>query len=92
LSNHFSPLTIEDIVRIKTLMPESVYFGYVEGSTLEVNFDGQGSSKEAQKADIYRLPNVDDSELPRVLFFEFTDGELRPKVNRRKGYSSLVSD
>jgi hypothetical protein len=86
MSNHFRVLTIEDIVRIKTLMPESLYFGYVDGSTLDVDFGGQGSSKGAQKEDIYRLPTVDDSELPRVLFFEFTDGELRPKVNRRKGY------
>jgi hypothetical protein len=84
-SNHVRVLTIEDIVRIKTLMPESVYFGYVDGSTLDVNFEGQ-SSKGVQKDDIYRLPTVDESKPPRVLFFEFTDGELRPKVNRPKGY------
>lgn len=84
-SNHVRILTIEDIVRIKTLMPESVYFGYVDASTLDVNFEGQ-SSKSVQKDDIYRLPTVDESNPPRVLFFEFTDGELRPKANRRKGY------
>jgi hypothetical protein len=86
LSNDFRALTIEDIVRIKTLIPESVYFGYVDGSTLDISFDGQRSSKGAEKEDIYRFPTAHDCELPRVLFFEFTDGELRPKINRRKGY------
>ena len=72
-------------------MPESVYFDYIEGSALEVNFDSQSEYRRSQKEDIFHLPNINDSELSRVLFFEFTDGELRPKVNRRKGYSPVTA-
>jgi len=77
------------MVRIKALMPESVYFDYIDGSTLQVDFDSQSKSKRSEKEDIFHLPNINGSGLSRVLFFEFTDGTLRPKVNRRKGYGPL---
>lgn len=43
-----------------------------------------------QKEDIFTLSTSSNATASSVLFFEFTDGELRPKVNRKKGYAPYI--
>jgi len=77
------PLSVDDIVRIKSLLPESINFGYVDENHLQVNAETSSSAKVVtNNEDIFKLPSGDIST---VLYFEFVDGELRPKLNRRKG-------
>jgi hypothetical protein len=77
------PLSIDDIARIKSLLPESINFDYVDENKLQVNVENSSNAMVVKNnEDIFKLPRGDAST---VLFFEFVDGELRPKMNRRKG-------
>ena len=77
------PLSIDDIVRIKALLPESINFDYVDENNLQVNVDNSSNAVVMKdKDDMFKLPH---GNLSTVLYFEFVDGELRPKLNRRKG-------
>lgn len=79
-------LSIEDIVRIKVLIPDSVNFDYVDENKLEVNVENASSLRpNKQKDDVYKIPEAENAEDSKVLYFEFIDGELRPKINRKKG-------
>jgi hypothetical protein len=79
-------LTIDDIVRIKALIPDSVNFDYVDKGQLDVDAESVPPRVIAkQDDDIYRLAQTSISALSSVLYFEFTDGELKPKLNRNKG-------
>jgi len=80
-------LSVDDIVRIKSLIPDSVNFDYVDEVKLEINVENSSPTMVAkQKDDIFMLKSSSNPAINSVLFFEFTDGELRPKVNRKKGY------
>ena len=82
-NNVSRPLSIDDIVRIKTLLPESINFDYVDENNLQVNVENSSNPVAVKdKDDMFKLPRADVST---VLYFEFVDGELRPKLNRRKG-------
>jgi len=82
-NNIFRPLSIDDIVRIKSLLPESINFDYVDENNLHVNVENSSNPVVMKdKDDMFKLPHADIST---VLYFEFVDGELRPKLNRRKG-------
>jgi hypothetical protein len=77
------PLSIDDIVRIKALLPESIHFDYVDENNLQVSVDNSSNAVVMKdKDDMFKLPLGNPST---VLYFEFVDGELRPKLNRRKG-------
>jgi hypothetical protein len=79
-------LAIDDIVRIKALMPESINFGYVDKGLLEVNAGSVSPNVTAkQDDDIHRPASTTNSALSSVLYFEFIDGELKPKLSRNKG-------
>jgi hypothetical protein len=85
-------LSIEDIVRIKALLPDSVNFDYVDESKLEVNLENSATiPPNKQKDDIFKLDTADESEVSKVLYFEFIDGQLKPKVNRKKGLNTSNS-
>jgi len=79
-------LVIDDIVRIKALIPESINFDYIDEGKLDVNVENSSPTVVTmQKDDIYKVGSSTNATLSSVLFFEFTDGELRPKLNRNKG-------
>ena len=67
---------------IKALLPEAITFEYVDKDALEINVDPSGYLNNKIKKDIFELKEAATS----VLHFAFVDGELRPKVNRTKGY------
>lgn len=80
------PLTIDDITRIKALIPDSVNFDYVDTGQLDVNTGSVFANVSAkQDNDIFELASTGNSALSLVLYFEFTDGELKPKLSRNKG-------
>jgi hypothetical protein len=80
------PLTIEDIVRVKALIPDSVNFDYVDEAKLDVYVDNSSpSATTKQKDDIFKITAGKDAGISTVLYFEFIDGELRPKLNRKNG-------
>lgn len=80
------PLSIDDIVRIKALIPEAINFDYVEEAKLDVNFENTTpASNVKQKDDIFAMDPEHETKLSTVLFFEFIDGELKPKLNRKRG-------
>jgi DEAD/DEAH box helicase domain-containing protein len=73
-------------VRIKALIPDSVNFEYVDENKLEVNVENTSTVRpNKQKEDVYKIHDEENAEVTKVLYFEFVDGELRPKVNRKKG-------
>ena len=79
-------LVIDDIVRIKALIPESINFDYIDEGKLDVNVENSSPTVVTmQKDDIYKVGSSTNATLSSVLFFEFTDGELRPRLNRKKG-------
>ena len=81
------PLSVDDIVRIKALIPDSVNFDYVDEGEFEINVENSSSTIVAkQNDDIFKLKSSSNPAVNSVLFFEFTDGELRQKLNRKKGY------
>jgi hypothetical protein len=79
-------LAVDDIVRIKALIPESINFDYVDEDKLDINVENPSPTIVAkQKDDIYKVGSSANATLSSALFFEFTDGELRPRLNRKKG-------
>jgi len=61
-------------------------FDYVDEETLSMNVEIASASTKTQPAtDIYNVASADKNTSP-VLYFEFIDGELRPKLNRKMGF------
>jgi len=80
---------VEDIIRIKTLLPDSVMFDYVNEDQLIVNVDSEAIPSEiAPTEDLYTKNSAGTSSSGAVLYFEFVDGELKPKVNKNHGFGS----
>jgi DEAD/DEAH box helicase domain-containing protein len=85
------PLVVDDIVRIKALIPGAVSFDYVDEEKLDINVETASAlALIKQKGDIFKLNEKGDSAVSMVLYFEFVDGELRPKLNRDKGDGSSL--
>jgi hypothetical protein len=77
---------VDDIVRIKALIPDAISFDYIDEDKLDVNVEtASASTLVKQKDDIFQLNKERDHAVSKVLYFEFIDGELRPKLNRIKG-------
>ena len=73
-----SDLQILDIARIKFLVPESINFAYIREEELCIDVESSDTSSDVFKV---KLPTETNGQ--QVLLFEFTDGELRRKVERR---------
>jgi DEAD/DEAH box helicase domain-containing protein len=81
------PLSVDDIVRIKALIPNSVSFEYVDEGQLGIDVEtSEPKHNVKHREDIYMVKSEHSSHGSEVLFFEFTDGDLKPKVNRKQGY------
>ncbi|THC90479.1 hypothetical protein EYZ11_010058 [Aspergillus tanneri] len=66
-------LTVEDVARVRTLVPRAVRFEYVDEAKLEVMATGD---KEMLKT-FGRDEDSGDSETAKVMLFEFVDGDLK---------------
>lgn len=84
-----SALTVEDIARVRVLVPRAVKFEYVDAAKLEVMTVGE---KETARNQSYGLshPECDGSDVgadvqsKEVLLFEFLDGDLKREVRHPK--------
>jgi DEAD/DEAH box helicase domain-containing protein len=83
------PLAVDDIVHIKALIPESINFSYVDQAKLDILLQTSASSQIVQNGSHDLTPRSEPTNalgpVANVLYFEFTDGELRPKPTRVKG-------
>ncbi|PLN77770.1 hypothetical protein BDW42DRAFT_187862 [Aspergillus taichungensis] len=83
-------LTVEDIARVKTLVPRAVRFEYVDEAQLEVMNSGEKEVLETYgrnglSTDDDSIHDVDDQELQKkILLFEFVDGDLKREVQQPK--------
>jgi hypothetical protein len=83
---------VDDIVRIKALIPDAISFDYVDEEKLDINVEtASASTLVRQRDDIFKVNEKGDSAVSTVLYFEFIDGELRPKLNRNKGYGLFTA-
>ncbi|KAA8896241.1 putative ATP-dependent RNA helicase [Sphaerosporella brunnea] len=76
------PLTISDIAQIKSLVPRTVHFEYVDAEALEVYVAGATEREKAYSMMQETEAAVEERE---VLLFEFVDGDLRKSVVNRLG-------
>lgn len=83
------PLVVEDISRIKTLLPNSIHFTYVDEDLLEVNvMAGSSSKKDKEWEELYsgtgnKTTPGGSTKGKEVLYFEFTDGGLKAKHGKK---------
>ncbi|KKY18320.1 putative dead deah box [Phaeomoniella chlamydospora] len=86
------PLIIEDVARIKFLIPNSINFAYVDELMLQVTVMGDEDGIKGGMADHFRSLNQDESGIKRdiygeskeVLLFEYIDGDLKRQVQHKK--------
>lgn len=83
-------LTVEDIARVKTLVPRAVRFEYVDEAQLEVMNSGEKEVLETYgrnglPVDDDSIHDVEDQGLEKqILLFEFVDGDLKREVQQPK--------
>ena len=87
-------LLINDVARIKALVPRAINFAYVDEACLQVAVLGEedgikgGRAKEFRSLDLSRNDvseaHVDDGKNKEVLLFEFIDGDLKRQVTNAK--------
>ncbi|OXV11501.1 hypothetical protein Egran_00738 [Elaphomyces granulatus] len=84
-------LNVEDIARIKVLVPYAVRFGFIDEAVLEVMGVGEGGRDDyifVKRSDI-NPAMTEESQHPEggdgkeVLLFEFVDGDLKRQVQHR---------
>ena len=88
------PLLIEEVAKIKTLLPRSINFAYVDEESLQTTIHGEevgirsGITESFRASDISR--RVDEEARPsssrrkELLLFEFIDGDLKRQVIQPK--------
>lgn len=72
-------LTVEDVARVKTLVPLSVRFEYVDAATLEVL-----TGVEEREVSEYGLRKGPQDGREKVLLFEFVDGDLKRETTQQR--------
>ena len=87
-------LLVEDVAKIKTLVPRAINFAYVDESCLQVAILGEedgikgGKAKEFRSLDLSRegetLSHAEDGTQKELLLFEFIDGDLKRQVTNCK--------
>ncbi|RMJ25885.1 DEAD DEAH box helicase [Aspergillus sp. HF37] len=80
-------LTVEDVARVKCLVPRSVRFAYVDEAKLEVMAAVEDREMSDYGLDRTRRHLLDPegglSSAENVLLFEFVDGDLKKEAQRR---------
>lgn len=88
-------LTIEDVAKIKVLVPRAINFQYIDEAMLQVNLMGEedGLMKNGRVKEFFPMnpreqENNDEAEgkssHAEVLLFEFVDGDLKRQVTNSK--------
>ena len=87
-------LLVEDVARIKALVPRAINFAYVAEETLQVAVLGEedgiknGRAKDFRSLDLLKEEEVKESTHPgkskELLLFEFIDGDLKRQVQNAK--------
>lgn len=83
-------LSVEDVARIKVLVPRAIHFAFVDEAALEVNLMGEQEARQNIRNREYQLRDEqkdgDDEpgENKEVLLFEFVDGDLKRQVTHSK--------
>lgn len=88
-------LCIEDVARIKALVPRAINFAYVGEESLQIAVLGEEDGNQGGKAKDFRsldlssqegisLPKQDASGSKELLLFEFIDGDLKRQVMNSK--------
>ncbi|KAL1302182.1 hypothetical protein AAFC00_002613 [Neodothiora populina] len=83
-------LSIEDVAKIKTLLPRAIQFAYVDEAALQVNLMGEPEARQNIRNKAYLIPaepkesSDQDGEQKEVLLFEFIDGDLKRQVQHSK--------
>lgn len=84
------PFRIHDVAEIKTLVPQAIFFQYVDESALAVNMLGNDASFRSKG--VGTLPPLNQAgneeayngSRGEVLLFEFIDGDLKRQVQHTK--------
>ena len=86
-------LFVEDVARIKALIPQAINFAYVDEAALQVVLGEEdgikgGRAKEFKSLDLSREDeaeaHVDNGKSREILLFEFIDGDLKRQVANAK--------
>ncbi|KAF2091994.1 P-loop containing nucleoside triphosphate hydrolase protein [Saccharata proteae CBS 121410] len=80
-------LVVEDVARIKTLVPRAINFAYVDEAMLQVNLMGGDDNISGKRAKEFVIPETNAAEAnehKEVLLFEFIDGDLKRQVQHAK--------
>ena len=86
-------LFVEDVAKIKTLVPQAINFAYVDEAALQVVLGEEdgikgGRAKEFRSLDPSREDEAethgDDGKSREILLFEFIDGDLKRQVTNAK--------
>lgn len=86
------PLLIEDVARIKALIPRAINFAYVDEDMLQVTIMGEEDGIKGGRADHFRSLGQDESAMKaeasgqtkELLLFEYIDGDLKRQVQDPK--------
>ncbi|KAK1148617.1 ATP-dependent 3'-5' DNA helicase [Aspergillus melleus] len=73
-------LTVEDVARVKTIVPRAVRFEYVDEAKLEVMTVGEKEMLQSYGRD----EAGDDSDMAKTLLFELVDGDLKREIQHPK--------
>ena len=86
-------LLVEDVARIKALVPQAINFAYVDESSLQVAVLGEEDGIKAGRAKKFRSLELSKAEASarlvpcdqkELLLFEFIDGDLKRQVTNSK--------
>ena len=87
-------LVLEDVAKVKALVPQAIKFAYVDESCLQVAVSDHGDGVRGRRAEQFRplglLEENGSEEVSQgnrkmeVLLFEFTDGDLKRQVRNTK--------
>ena len=83
-------LLVEDVAKIKTLIPKAINFSYIDEASLQVAVLGEEdvirdtNSKGAALLDNFESNSTKKNENKDVLIFEFIDGDLKRQVTNSK--------
>ncbi|GAB7348208.1 hypothetical protein MBLNU459_g6210t1 [Dothideomycetes sp. NU459] len=81
-------LLVEDVAKIKTLVPRAINFTYIEEAMLQVSLMGEEDGLKGRRAKEF-IPvepreKSSEDEHKEVLLFEFIDGDLKRQVTHAK--------
>jgi len=85
------PLLVEDVAQVKALVPRAIHFAYVDEEHLLVTIMGEEDGARGGRTDHFQSfeeerdgPKDGARDQRELLFFEFTDGDLKREVPDRK--------